>query len=122
MTTLEDMTMQEAIDTGLAWQLEGSFGRAAMAAIEAGEAMLGENGFIGPYGNYIPSRYEVHPGTKGSPEYAGHTIERGPALDYVVQFKDGSIHTIDAPQLFGVFSKKHLHRFAPVTVIDIEEQ
>jgi hypothetical protein len=83
--------------------------------------MLGEEGHLDYYGNYVPSRYEVEPGTKGSPEYAGHQIERGPRFDYVVRFGDGTIHTIDAPQLFGVFSKKHLHRFAPVTAIDIKE-
>ena len=61
--------MQSAIDSGLAWRLEGSFGRAAMAAIEAGVCVLGETGHRDYWGNYVPSRYEVEPGTKGSLEY-----------------------------------------------------
>lgn len=121
MPALEDMTMQEAIDSGLAWQLEGSFGRAAMAAIENGEAMLGEEGTTDAYGSYVPSRYEVHPGSKGSPEYMGVEVDRGPELTYECRFGDGSIHHIDHRQLFGVFSKMHLPRFAPVTIIAVEE-
>jgi len=61
--------MQELIDTGLAWRLEGSIGRQAMAMIEAGECMLGEEGHHDYWGDYVPSRHEVKPGTKGSPEY-----------------------------------------------------
>ena len=121
MPTLDDMTMQDAIDSGLAWGLEGSFGRAAMRAIEAGEAMLGEVGRSDAYGNYVPSRYEVEPGSKGSPEYAGVKIDRGPDLTYECRFGDGSIHHIDGRQLFGVFSTKHLPRFAPVTILAYEE-
>jgi hypothetical protein len=41
-----------------------------MAAIEAGECMLGEQGHRDYWGNRVPSRYEVEPGTKGSVEYA----------------------------------------------------
>ena len=61
---------QELIDSGLAWQLEGSVGRTAMDLIEAGECILGEEGHKDYWGNYVPSRYEVVPGTKGSVEYA----------------------------------------------------
>ena len=78
MTALYDETaseeesiaaLQHAIDTGLAWRLEGSIGRAAMDAIEAGVCVLGEEGHRDYYGNYVPSRHEVEPGTKGSLEY-----------------------------------------------------
>ena len=62
--------MQALIDSGMAWKLEGSTGRAAMDAIEAGVCILGEEGHTDYWGNYVPSRYEVKPGTKGSVEYA----------------------------------------------------
>lgn len=65
---MEDI--QHLIDTGLAWKLEGSVGRACMAAIENGDAILGPVGHRDYWGNYIPSRDEVIPGTKGSVEYA----------------------------------------------------
>ena len=64
------MDLQELIDNGMAWRLEGSVGRAAMDAIENGACILGETGHRDYWGNYIPSRYEVEPGTKGSLEYA----------------------------------------------------
>ena len=60
---------QEAINSGLAWRLQGSYGRQAMGLIEAGQCMLGEVGHRDYWGNYVPSRYEVKPGTKGSPEF-----------------------------------------------------
>lgn len=61
--------MQELINTGTAWRLEGAVGRECMALIEAGECMLGEQGHRDYWGNYVPSRYEVKAGTKGSAEY-----------------------------------------------------
>ena len=61
--------MQELINSGTAWKLEGSVGRAAMGLIEAGECILGEVGHYDYYGNYVPSRTEVKSGTKGSVEY-----------------------------------------------------
>jgi hypothetical protein len=60
---------QHLVDTGQAWRLEGHVGRTAMGMIEAGVIMLGEEGHTDFYGNYVPSRHEVEPGTKGSPEY-----------------------------------------------------
>jgi hypothetical protein len=63
-------SVQALINTGMAWKLEGFIGRQCMAAIEAGEAVLGEVGHRDYYGNYVPSRYEVEPGSKGSVEYA----------------------------------------------------
>ena len=64
-----DMDLQELINSGDAWRLEGSVGRAAMDAIRAGECVLGESGCRDYWGNYVPSRHEVQPGTPGSIEY-----------------------------------------------------
>lgn len=64
--------MQELINSGTAWQLEGSVGRSAMALIESGECMLGEEGHRDYWGNYVPSRHEVKSGTKGSSEYCNN--------------------------------------------------
>ena len=60
---------QELVNNGQAWMLEGSVGRTAMDLIEAGRIMLGEVGHRDYWGNYVPSRYEVEPGTKGSAEF-----------------------------------------------------
>ena len=68
MMDIDDL--QGLIDSGMAWRLEGSVGRAAMAAIEDGACVLGEVGHRDYWGNYIPSRHEVEQGTKGSLEYA----------------------------------------------------
>jgi hypothetical protein len=62
--------LQDLIDTGIAWRLEGSVGRAAMRAIESGDCILGPAGLRDYWGNYVPSRYEVEPGSLGSAEYA----------------------------------------------------
>ena len=61
---------QALIDSGSAWRLEGHVGRTAMQLIENGDCILGEEGHSDYYGNYVPSRTEVEPGTKGSIEYA----------------------------------------------------
>lgn len=60
---------QELINTGQAWKLEGSVGRQAMALIEAGLCVLGEQGFYDYWGSYVPSRDEVQAGTKGSVQF-----------------------------------------------------
>ena len=77
----EDATDDETIDvyqalvnSGDAWRLEGHVGRTAMSLIEAGLITLGETGHRDYWGNYVPSRHEVEPGTKGSPEFVA---ERG---------------------------------------------
>lgn len=61
---------QALIDNGQAWRMEGHIGRTAMRLIEAGACVLGEVGHHDFWGNYVPSRYEVEAGTKGSVEYA----------------------------------------------------
>lgn len=70
--------LQGLINTGMAWRLEGAVGRECMRAIEDGRCMLGEQAHTDYWGNIIPSRYDVKPGTKGSPEYCQ---EGGQGLD-----------------------------------------
>lgn len=58
--------MQGLIDSGLAWKLEGSIGRSAMDCLRSGACMLPCVAHFDSYGNRIPSRYEVVPGSTGS--------------------------------------------------------
>lgn len=67
-------TMQHLVNTGDAWRLEGHTGRTAMSLIEAGVLMLGQEGHRDYYGNYVPGRDEVEPGTKGS---RGYVLDHG---------------------------------------------
>jgi len=64
-----NVAIQQAINGGTAWKLQGSAGRALMDSINAGAAMLGVNPASDYYGNYIPSRTDVKAGTKGSYEF-----------------------------------------------------
>lgn len=70
---------QQLIDDGTVWRLQGSYGRTAHALIEDGRCMLGETSHLDYFGNHVPSRFEVQPGTPGSPEYvnARHEAEGG---------------------------------------------
>lgn len=63
------VSLQRAINSGHAWKMQGSMGRAMMAAIEAGQCMLGREPCRDYWGNRIPSRTEVKAGTKGSREF-----------------------------------------------------
>ena len=58
---------QEWINSGTAWKLEGSVGRSAMSLLRAGICELGEKGHKDYWGNYVPSKSEVTPGTMGAP-------------------------------------------------------
>lgn len=64
---------QHLIDTGMAWRLEGHVGRTAQALIDAGLCTLGEGPQRDFYGNRVPGRMEVVPGTPGSPEFVAET-------------------------------------------------
>lgn len=68
----EAPSLQALIDSGAAWQLEGSMGRAASEALEAGDVMLADRPYRDYWGNLVPAWWMVEPGTKGSPEYAGY--------------------------------------------------
>jgi len=61
--------LQRTINSGAGWKLQGSYGRTMMQAIEDGFCCLGKFPAIDYYGNRIPSRTQVQPGTKGSIEY-----------------------------------------------------
>lgn len=61
-------SIQRAINSH-AWTLQGSYGRAMMEAIEGGSCMLGTTGCRDYWGNYVPSRFEVKEGTKGSRQF-----------------------------------------------------
>ena len=58
--------MQESINSGMAWQLEGSVGREAMGLLESGACMLPKAFKIDYYGNRVPSRDVLKVGTKGT--------------------------------------------------------
>lgn len=58
--------MQNLIDTGSVWKLEGSMGRYAMNLLERGVCMLPLEDKYDYYGNRIPSRDKLQPGTKGT--------------------------------------------------------
>ena len=60
--------MQKLILSGDAWKMEGSYGRAAMAGLESGQFFLPDVTTFDYYGNRVPSRDELKPGTKGTLE------------------------------------------------------
>lgn len=62
-------TYQHLVNTGQAWSLEGHVGRTAMTLIETGELALGPEAVTDYWGNKVPGRNDVEPGTKGSVEY-----------------------------------------------------
>ena len=59
-------SVQEQINSGLCWQMEGSVGRFASAMLEAGVCMLPKERKTDYYGNIVPSRDDLKPGTKGT--------------------------------------------------------
>lgn len=61
---------QRMINDGSVWKFQGSYGRQAMDLIESGDCILGKQGHHDYYGNYVPSRFQVKSGTKGSIAYA----------------------------------------------------
>lgn len=75
-------SIQDLIDNGMAWQLEGHIGRQCYAAIEGGYAVLGRTRHTDYWGNRIPARTDVVPGTVGSQLYA-HDMQ-GHELPYAV--------------------------------------
>jgi hypothetical protein len=60
---------QEMINDGSVWRLQGSYIRTAFDLVDSGRCMLGEVGHDDYFGDYVPSRYEVRPGSPGSAEF-----------------------------------------------------
>lgn len=58
--------IQEQINNGSVWSMEGSMGRYAMSLLESGVCMLPKKRTTDYYGNVLPSRDDVKAGTKGS--------------------------------------------------------
>jgi hypothetical protein len=58
--------LQEMINSGDAWKMEGSYGRAASEALSSGACMLPKEFKNDYYGNRVPSRDVLKPGTKGT--------------------------------------------------------
>lgn len=58
--------MQDKINSGIAWKLEGSYGRYAMSLLESGACMLPKEVKFDYYGNKVPSRDMLQEGTKGT--------------------------------------------------------
>lgn len=58
--------IQNSINTGVVWQMEGSQGREAMALLESGACMLPLEKRYDAYNNTVPSRDIIKKGSKGS--------------------------------------------------------
>ena len=58
--------IQNWIDSGVAWKLEGSIGRNAMDLLKAGICMLPLVAHKDYWGNTVPSRDSLKAGTKGT--------------------------------------------------------
>jgi hypothetical protein len=58
--------IQDLINDGSVWGMEGSMGRFAMDTLRVGATLLPKTSYIDYYGGQIPSRYMVQEGTAGS--------------------------------------------------------
>ena len=74
--------IQQQINSGLCWKMEGSVGRFAMDCLEAGVCMLPLTAHYDYYGNRVPSRADLKSGTKGTFQNAAKFWERVMNGDY----------------------------------------
>jgi hypothetical protein len=58
--------MQEMINSGQVWKMEGSMGHEALVMLEMGACMFPKNPQKDFYGNRVPSRHDLKAGTKGT--------------------------------------------------------
>ena len=85
--------VQDGINTGMSWHMEGSVGRFANDCIESGICMLPEVRHRDYYGNTVPSRNDLKPGSKG-------TLENSQA--FWKRVEEGNFEVIDALEsMFG---------------------
>lgn len=83
--------MQEMINSGDAWKMEGSVGREASALLGSGACMLPKVHKYDAYGNRVPSRDDLKPGTKGTFKNSQRfwtDVENGKIELYVDSFED----------------------------------
>ena len=78
--------VQNQINSGLVWKLEGYAGRYAMDLLKSGACLLPTVRRIDYYGSTVPSRYDVEPGTCGS---------YGNAIDFWTGVSEGNIDYIE---------------------------
>ena len=78
--------IQDQINSGQCWHMEGSIGRFASDMLNAGVCMLPKCNRIDAYGNTIPSRDYLKKGTHGS----FHNCQ-----DFWQKVYDGDFDTID---------------------------
>jgi hypothetical protein len=70
------LAMQRRINDGTIWQFEGSAGREAMRLLEDGYCMLPKVARRDYYGNTIPARTMLKPGSKGTWQLVEQTMGR----------------------------------------------
>ncbi len=77
---------QKGINSGEIWKFEGSTSRFAMEMLESGICILPEEETSDYYGNFIPPRNVLKPGTKGTLKNAENFWQR---------VEDGDFEAID---------------------------
>lgn len=60
--------MQNIIETGMVWHMEGAMGREAMDLLRVGACFLPDKAYRDLYGNRVPSRNDLAKGTLGTLE------------------------------------------------------
>jgi hypothetical protein len=103
ITTIEQITalqkgyrvtaVQDNINSGQCWMMEGSVGRFAMSMLESGVCVLPDTPHRDYYGSMVPARTQVKAGSTGSVENA---------CKFWQQVEDGDFEAIDGlEETFG---------------------
>ena len=82
--------LQRQINNGQVWFMQGSCGRAAMDAINAGRCLCGHYSNRDYWGGVVPSRKVLQPGTKGTYDY----VRERQGLDWAERM--AAIDSLDA--------------------------